>query len=243
MAIAFDNAIAQNWNAGKSGNTLTAAKTNTGSDLILFVGVSTYNGTLVTVSGVTYNGVALTKVNSITAAVESNNQDTELWYLDAPATGANDIVATLSAEPSFGRIAASSFTGKTSSGIDAAATAQNTAGTSTDSPVCNVNVVEDDCWQVGYFFSRRSGNHGAGTATTIRAQSVEGHAIADSNAVVGTGNQTLALTSADSVTWPGVCSASFSEAGGGGGGGDPEGGLVGGKLVRGGLLMRGVLVG
>jgi len=166
-----------------------------------------------TTSSITYNGVALTKINSITASLEGQSQDCELWYLDGPASGANNIVAAFSDTGLYKRIAASSYTGKTSTGIDANNTAQNTSA-STTSPACNVTVVASDCWLVGYAYGRDA-TPGAGTATTVRSATAEGHAIGDSNAVVGTGSQTLAFTQS-SATWPGILSASFSAGGGGG---------------------------
>jgi len=220
VAIAHDNSIATTWNVGKSGAVTTVAKTNTGSNLVLFVGASTYSGSLITVSGITYNGVALTKINSISASLEGNQQDGELWYLDAPSTGANNIVCTFSAEASNQRIAAASYTGKTSSGIDANATAQATTAVN-PSPTCNVNVVASDCWLVSYGYARTADPLVGVTGTTVRAVSSDGHCFGDSNGVVGTGNQTLLFKETDDEarTWPAVCSASFSEAGGGGGGG------------------------
>ena len=219
MALAFDAAYAGDWNADGGTDVMTKAFTCTGSNLVLFVGVSTYASSLVTTHGTTvptYNGVAMTKVGSgLTANLEGNWQDAELWYLDAPATGANNIVVTLSADPNNGRLAASSYTGKTSSGIDAHASAQDLTG-STNAPTNNVNIVASDCWLVGYAYSRGTNNNG-GTGTTSRARSFDGHNIGDSNGVVGPGNTTLAWTNGSSVTWPGVISASISEAGGGGG--------------------------
>lgn len=216
MAIAYD-ATSRSGN-GWSTNTssLTFSHTITGSNTFLAVGTGTYNTAARSVSGVTYNGVACTKANAITATLEGVNQDTELWYLDGPATGANNIVVTLSAVTEFAQSIATSYTGKTSSGIDANATSQDTSG-STASPACNVTVVASDCWLVSFAYSRRAESPTAGTATTVRNTGASGHAQGDSNAVVGTGSQTLAFSTAVSGTWPGVCSLSFSAGGGGGG--------------------------
>jgi hypothetical protein len=216
MAIAFDAASnTGDWGASAL-STHDLSHTCTGSNRFLAVGVAEYSDSGVrTISGVTYNGVAMTKANGITATVESANQVTELWYLDGPASGANTVTVTYSDTRRYSTILASSYTGKTSTGIDAHNATQNVAA-STSSPTCNVNVVANDCWLVGVAFSR-NGALSAGTATTKRTGNATGHAFGDSNGVVGTGNQTLAYT-ASSETWPGVVSLSFSEAGGGGGG-------------------------
>ena len=238
MAIAFDDGVMTNgWVSSTSNPTLS--KTNTGSNLVLFVGVGTYNASLITVSGITYNGVALTKVDNITAALEGNNQDTELWYLDGPATGANTISVTLSGTASFASIAAASYTGKTSSGIDAFAKSQNTS-TSSTSPACNVTISASDCWLVGFAHSRSAGfNLTAGTGTTVRASAGSiGHAIGDSNGVVGPGSTTLSFVDALTPTWPGVVSASFSAAGGAAAA-RPR--LIGGRLVNRGLTLGGLV--
>jgi uncharacterized repeat protein (TIGR01451 family) len=76
-------------------NTLTFAHTSTGSNLVLVVGVSmNISGrNTTTVSGITYNGVALTKAGAHND--ESLVRRTEIWYLINPATGANNVVVTL----------------------------------------------------------------------------------------------------------------------------------------------------
>jgi hypothetical protein len=169
MAIAFDAATSQAWQGFVT--TWTLSHTVTGSNPVIFVGVGTYDnsgGAVRTVNSASYNGVALTKINSITATVEGNKQDAELWYLDAPATGAHNISVTLSAESRFGKIYGASYTGKTGTGIDAHNAVQDTTG-STNSPTCNVNVVASDCWLVAYAYSRSASTLGAGTGTTVRA--------------------------------------------------------------------------
>jgi hypothetical protein len=210
--MVFDAAVLDNWGTGTS---LTFTHTTTGSNRFLVVGTAAYSASLVTATAVTYNGVSLTKVNAITAELESNNQETSLWYLDNPASGANDVVVTWSGSVDFGAAASASYTGKTTIGIDAHNTAQNTS-TSTNSPACNVNVVKSDCWLVAFGYSRLAGAPTAGTGTTVRQDNGVGHVIGDSNGVVGTGNQSLAFVTGSAVTWPGVVSLSFSEANAGG---------------------------
>ncbi|MBI3812387.1 MAG: hypothetical protein HY283_09330 [Nitrospirae bacterium] len=65
-----------------------------GSNSILVVGVSILNNSSQTVTGVTYAGVPLTLIGSQN---NGTNARVELWYRLVPATGANNVVVTLSA--------------------------------------------------------------------------------------------------------------------------------------------------
>lgn len=59
----------------------------------LFVGVNFYtNGTVITVTGITFNGVAMTRV--VQSARSPNDDRAEIWRLLAPAAGAHNVVIT-----------------------------------------------------------------------------------------------------------------------------------------------------
>jgi hypothetical protein len=73
-------------------NSATWSHTCTGSNLDLFVGV-TVRGNIDKVSGVTYNGVSLTQVWTVSA---DGNYHSSGWILVNPGTGAHDIVVTFS---------------------------------------------------------------------------------------------------------------------------------------------------
>lgn len=124
MAIAFD-AVSTGMNATNP-TSLTWSHTCSGSDRVLIVGTSTESDssghTAQTVSGITYAGVALNHIRS--DYITDNG--TELWYLIAPATGANNIVVTMTAvvDGLFG--AGLSFTG-----VDQTNPIDNNAGTTT----------------------------------------------------------------------------------------------------------------
>lgn len=100
--------------------------TTTSSNRVLVVATSTESDTsghtAQTVSGITYNSVALTKVRS--DYITDNG--TELWYLVNPATGANNVVITMTGtvDGLFG--AALTF-----SGVDQTNPIDNNAGTTT----------------------------------------------------------------------------------------------------------------
>lgn len=74
---------------------LTIAHVNSGN--LLTVGVSIRDTGSITVSSITYNGVALTKRGNHTVA----NLSVELWSLDSPAIGSYNIVVTLSGSARF----------------------------------------------------------------------------------------------------------------------------------------------
>lgn len=108
QTIAFDSASSASTGTGTA-STLTWSHTvgATGTNRILIVGVSIRNSSSQTVSGITYAGSGLTLVGQTT---NSNNARVEIWRLIAPATGANNVVVTLSAAARFVG-GASSFTG------------------------------------------------------------------------------------------------------------------------------------
>lgn len=90
MAIAIDSS-SEGVIGGAS--SLTFSHTTSGSDRVLVVGVSV--GAAMSVSTVTYNGVGMTQANTqnMGGAVFTN---TYLYYLVAPATGANNVVISTS---------------------------------------------------------------------------------------------------------------------------------------------------
>lgn len=192
---------------------MTYSHTCSGSDRLLFVSVQIYNATLVTVSAVTYNGVAMSKAAGITAAYEGATQDGEIWYLKNPASGANNVVVTLSGIAAFTNSISSSYTGVLASGIYAVGTAQNPSN-STSAPACNVTLGDSTCWLMGLAFGRAfPGGVSASTATTAR-QTIPNIAMAvgDSGGAPGAGSRTLAWTQGASIPyeWPAVVSVSFS---------------------------------
>lgn len=97
-AIAHD---ADSHTDGGTSATFNWSHTCTGSNLVLMVFVGIIDtGLHPTVSGITYNGVALTHV------VASNNYGTssnyaDYWYIKNPTTGANSIAVTLSSAPNI----------------------------------------------------------------------------------------------------------------------------------------------
>lgn len=93
MAVAFENLATQKDNNVSS---VTLAKTNTGTNLglIVCVTIAVYSGTPPTISGVTYNGVAMTAGG---AAIVNGVTSSRIFHLAAPASGTHNVVVTLSA--------------------------------------------------------------------------------------------------------------------------------------------------
>ena len=90
--------------------TFSHTVTSSGSNLLLIVGVSIRNpGAGDTVASVTYGGTGLTQVGF---RANANRSRVELWRLVAPATGANNVVVTLTgANTAAFVVGAVSFTG------------------------------------------------------------------------------------------------------------------------------------
>jgi len=127
--IAYDNAS----DSTGSGSTLTFSHTVSGTNRILLVGVAVFdsNEALRPVTSVTYNGVALTKIDDEDTGAGSSER-AELWYLVAPATGANNVVITTTGSVTQIVGGAVSLTGvNQSSPVDAFASGNGSSGTAT----------------------------------------------------------------------------------------------------------------
>jgi len=206
MSIAYDNSTASSF----STTSVTYSHTCSGSDRILLIGA--YCGAD-SVTAASYNGVSATFI----AKLNVNGADhIYLYYLIAPATGANDVVVTITGAPGV-YSSATSYTGATQSAQpDASAT---NVSASTTSLTTNVTTVADNSWLVGYFYGQTCS---AGANTTFRAQSAAGVVGAfDSNAAkTPAGSYGLTITQA--TNFAGSIVASISPLAGGGGGPSPR---------------------
>lgn len=126
MAIALDSSAsaqsATNVSAMTYSHTTGAGLQNSK----LVVGVTYYN-LAVSASGITYNGVALTKVLRLNDA--SHNAATELWYLDSPAAGSHSVVVTMTGSASRLFAGSYSLSGVKSGAVDASAVGSVVIGT------------------------------------------------------------------------------------------------------------------
>jgi hypothetical protein len=133
MAIAFDaNSQAQGGNPSSS---FSWSHTCTGSNLMLVVSVM--SNTAADPTGITYNGVAMTKGKTGTDA----NRNCSIWYLANPATGANTVAVTWAGSTAYPAGSATSYTGcDTTIGAN---TASNTATSGTTFSVALTTTVSN----------------------------------------------------------------------------------------------------
>jgi hypothetical protein len=200
MAIAFD-AVSESWT--NSGTSLTWSHTCSGSDRILWVSVMTLSTR--TVTGVTYNGVSLTSLTR-----SSGSQPMQLWYLIAPATGANNIVVSINSTASFIYTSAASYTGVNQSSQPDAQNTNNTTGTSITT---TLTTVADNSWSILGARNDATGITSAGTNSTQRASGSVGTVqLYDSNAPkTPAGSFSMTVTNSSSAATT-TAMASFSPA-------------------------------
>jgi hypothetical protein len=161
--IAFDAASSTTANAGS----VTWSHTVAGANRVLLVGVSIRNNAGQTVSGVTYAGQPLTPVVSLS---NGTSVRAELWQRVGPATGANNVVVTLSASARF-VAGAVSFTGVDQTNpIDAF----NSNSGSSNAPAVNVATVTDYAWVVDTLANRVNATAAAGAGQTQRWNNATG---------------------------------------------------------------------
>jgi len=156
MAIAFD-AISY----GESGTlTTTFSHTVTGSNPIIFVGVNV-NSTSDKITGVTYNGVSMTRV-VLTAAFGSTRS--VLYVLANPSTGANNVVVT-SSDTTYRWCSAASYTDANATGQPDASSSTTASGTTVTG---TLTTIANNCWTIGFFYNNANTNFSAGASTTLR---------------------------------------------------------------------------
>lgn len=134
MAVAFDAVTTAAVPSGTTASLTFSHTDGSGSDRCLTVVVTQWASTITGVpSGVTYAGVALTKVSD--SGRGSAGDCVTIWRLVAPATGANNVVVTWTVPlDKQGRANAVTFTGvdqTTPDGTGATATGTSTAPSAT----------------------------------------------------------------------------------------------------------------
>jgi hypothetical protein len=196
VAIAFDAATDGGLDLA---GPLTFAHTVSGSDRVLFVGVfgSTVfvDATGNDVTGVTYNGAAMTeRTRQLEQGDGVNDRWCYLFSLVAPDTGTHNVVVGGSGVQ--GAIAAS-YTGVSSIGIGTSAA----AGPSATSVTANVNVGTASSWTVAVI-KENVGQAVTGTGTVSNRLSNNGIGLhyLDSNGTVATGLQAVG-GSGSSAAW------------------------------------------
>lgn len=127
FAVAYDNSAVPVY-VGSSTNAQTISYTVTGSNPIVF-GIQQYQQNTVTWSSATYNGVAMSLVDTLTSGDTSPGR-ANVMMLVGPATGANNLVVNLSGNAEIVTGAVSYSGAKQSSQPDAHDTTQTSAATS-----------------------------------------------------------------------------------------------------------------
>ncbi len=202
-AIAYDTSLSGS--CGAAPTTQTYSYTVTGSNPILYVTVFTV-ATTDTVSGITYNGSAMTRVGTISNA---DFGDVFLYRLVGPATGAHNVVVTYTGSPVFGCSTTSSYTGaKQSGGVFVSAT--NRAESNTVSISITPNSANN--WIAMGQANSGTAPFGGGGSATVRLVNANNAAsvMYDSNGTVSTGSVTMTSTwSGASNTGAGIVGESF----------------------------------
>lgn len=228
-AIAFDSASTPLFNNAGTDTSFTVAHTITGDNTALVVSVflnRTTGGA--TVTGCTYNGDAMSLVNSNGGDDGPNTVTSYLFLLINPDTSTNNIVCSTSGlltGPKQIFIGGLSYTGVKQTGQPDS----NNSITGIESIQTNINqpttVVESDSWLVGALMDDGAGlTGGAGTGTTYRSDYNPNSAHwADSGGPVSSGSQSLNYTVSIAGTnrYAGGI-LSLAPSAGGGATGDPQ---------------------
>lgn len=160
MAIAFDATTDPGTHVG-AGSSQTVAFTCTGTNRYLLVAVVLQGSQ--TCTGVTYNGVAMTQIQSISTAAIAAGETCYIFGLANPASGANNILASYSGAAT-NLVGASSFTGVKQTTTPEAS---NTNSGNSSAATVAVTTLTNNAWLIG--FARQAGGTAtAGTNTTLR---------------------------------------------------------------------------
>lgn len=183
-AIAFDNVSTSTFTG--SGSSFSWSHTSTGSNLALYVGISSI---LRTVSSVTYNGTAMTK------AIQQQGASGDVYstgmYLANPSTGANTVSVTLSASDleSFGGAI-------TLTGVDQ--TTPVNASSSAPAFSDSVTVGQENSWIVDNLGVAQGSSLTVGAGQTSRWNELNGggdtRVVGSSKGPVSTGSQSMSYT-------------------------------------------------
>jgi hypothetical protein len=190
MAIAFDAVTNGSFTGG--GASRTFSHTCGGTNRILFVNVHTNTDV---VTGVTYNSVAMTRVNG-----QATDFYITTWVLMNPASGANDVVVTCSASTNIIPNAIS-YSGVSQSG-QPEVSALNSAG-SGSSITSSLTTLTDNNWVMMFMRKNSGGSATGGTGTTVRVDdSTYGlHAFDSNGAISPAGSTSLIANHSTSSKW------------------------------------------
>lgn len=195
MAVAFDAAASLGF-TGSNATTTTLAHTISGANTILVVYVTSgLHASADYVSGVTWNGTALTRTE-FNAFYGGGNFQHDLWYLLAAETGSHNIVVTNRVDQRQG-IVSMSFTGAASNpGVQPNGSHKSGNGSSASSFTHTSTSTIDDCLLVGGMTPEGDrGDMAAASGSIIRAASgTFARGITADGVLASAGSDTLAAT-------------------------------------------------
>ena len=188
MALTFDSS----GNSRTSSTSLTYPVTTTGTNLVLVAQVMQNSGSD-SVTGVTYNGVSMTRLYG---AIPSGLMWTYVYVLYAPTTGTHDIVVSANTNSFIGSVAMS-YSGAAQSGNFLGIT--NNGSTGITSTNVTVAMTYTNSYMVGFGEVASGANPTAGSGTVRRViNASDGNSGFDSNGIA-TGNYTLNMSWAGSA--------------------------------------------
>lgn len=205
-AIAFD--AGEHVDGAANTDTLTISHTSTGSNLIMFVCPfsSNYGSQTDVVTGVTYNGVSLTRIN--TAVMPTSDDRVYLYYLAGPATGTHNVVISANSGNAgrtlSGNVA--TYSGASQTGIPDAQTTTN--GSAITSLTGTLTTVADNTWLVGCGRNDITNTPTAGTNTFMRIQ--DSRSLVDTNAAQTPAGSHSITVNVSSQTQMNMALASFA---------------------------------
>ena len=196
MAIARDATSS----GAATATSLTVAHTCSGSNRILFVNVVTIDGTTDHVTGVTYNGVAMTRQSTLAIGTVARSY---MYYLLAPATGANNVVISVGASVSI-QSDNVSYNGVSQSGFPDASSATTASAATTYSNT--LTTIADNAVHVAYI---RVDDHSitldSGGALVL-ARGAGGEGIYESSplAITPAASHSIAFSTTPAQNWAGI---------------------------------------
>lgn len=206
-AIAFD-ATAQK--VYTTGGTITQAMTiGSGSNRILFVMANDEDTNSDNITGVTYAGVSMARIQSRNGGTK--NTFHTLYMLVNPTSGTNNIVVSNSNAGDGVTIIATSYTGASQTGQPDAST--NNSGTAVSTITTSLITIADNSWMVSFvddFIGCPAASTGVTARSTCPGSSLPG--------LGGDSNGPISPAASYSMTWtmtlefPTVLQASFSPA-------------------------------
>lgn len=141
MAIAYDNSSS----GTSTTSSITVSHTASGSDRIAFALISNVSGGVDDLSSVTYGGSAMTLVTKAPGAV---SPWLYVYYIVAPATGAQDVVATKSSDSGSIDMMVHSYTGASQTDQPDASVYESEDVPGGQALTKHITTVADECWIV-----------------------------------------------------------------------------------------------